>query len=155
MSDDESAKWRYIRLLQAAGVAQAADEPLDVDALADELDVSLPVAHMDLEQLAEFGLLSVADEFDSLPLLLKAGRQYLAREGAVSYWELRFLAGSIDDLLARKALLRAGTIVVDEFRDRILSGRARNTPPTSSSRLRSPRHSTSGSHSISTPPASR
>ena len=60
MSDDESTKWRYIRLLQAAGVAQAAGEPLDVDALADELDVSLPVAHMDLEQLAGFGLLSLA-----------------------------------------------------------------------------------------------
>jgi hypothetical protein len=122
MSDDESTKWRYIRLLQAAGVAQAADEPLDVDALADELDVSLPVAHMDLEQLAGFGLFSLPDEFDSVPLLLRAGRQYLTRKGAVPYWELRFLAGTIDDLLARTALLRAGTIVVDEFRDRILSG---------------------------------
>ena len=122
MSNDESTKRRYIRLLQATGVAQAADEPLDLDALADELDVSLPVIHMDLEQLVAFGLVSLGEEFDSAPLLLEAGRQYLARDGAVSYWELRFLARTIDDLLARKALLRAGTIVVDEFRDRILTG---------------------------------
>jgi hypothetical protein len=123
MSDDESTNRRYISLLQAVGVAQAGDQPLDVDALAAVLGVSLPVVHMDLEQLARFGLVSLGDEFDSVPLLLRAGRQYLARDGAVSYWELRFLARTIDDLLARKALLRAGTAVVGEFRDRILSGK--------------------------------
>ena len=70
------------------------------------------------------GLVALGDAFDPSPLLLKAGRQYLARDGAVSYWELRFLATTIDDLAARTALLHAGTIVVDEFRDQILSGNA-------------------------------
>jgi hypothetical protein len=122
MSDDEDTKSRYIRLLQAVGVTQAADEPLDLDALANDLDISLPALDMDLEQLTLFGLVSLGDAFDSAPLLVRAGRQYLAIGGAVPHWELRFLAKTIDDLLARRALLRAGTTVVDEFRDRILSG---------------------------------
>jgi hypothetical protein len=122
MPIDESTTHRYIKLLQAAGVAQAAGEPLDVGVLAEQLDVSPPIVHMDLHQLAVLGLVSLGDELDSAPLLLKAGRQYLAHDGVVPYWELRFLGNTIDDLLARKALLHAGTIVVDEFRDQILSG---------------------------------
>lgn len=122
MRFEESDIQRWVKLLQAADVAQAADEPLDVGMLAKQLGVSVPVVQMDLEQLAAFGLVSLGDELDPTPLLLSAGRQYLARGGQVPYWELRFLARAIDDLLARNALLHAGTIVVDEFRDQILSG---------------------------------
>lgn len=64
----------------------------------------------------------LGDDFDQVPLLPNAGRQLLARDGRVPHWELRFLAKTIDDLWARKALLHAGTILVDEFRDQILSG---------------------------------
>jgi len=123
MRFQESDTQRYIKLLQAAGVAQAAGEPLDVGVLAEALGISVPVVRMDLDQLAAFGLVSLGDEFDPAPVLLNAGRQYLARGGRVSYWELRFLARTIDDLLARDALLHAGTIVVDEFRDQLLSGK--------------------------------
>lgn len=113
---------RYVKLLGTAGVAQAAGDPLDIGLLAEELDVSPPEVQVDLEQLEVLGLVALGDAFDSSPLLLKAGRQYLARDGAVPYWELRFLATTIDDLTARTALLHAGTILVDEFRDQILSG---------------------------------
>jgi len=119
---DADAKNRYVKLLGAAGVAQAADEPLDIAALAEDLGVSPPTVEMDLEQLSVLGLVAPGDMVDPRPLLLKAGRQYLARDGAVPYWEMRFLATTIDDLVARAALLHAGTIVVDEFRDQILSG---------------------------------
>lgn len=122
MPFEESTARRYIRLLGAAGIAQAADEPLDIAELAEELGVSPPTVQVDLEQLAVLGLVALGDTVDPSPLLLKAGRQYLARDGAVPYWELRFLATAIDDLVARAALLHAGTIVVDEFRDQILSG---------------------------------
>lgn len=121
MSHDPS-RGLYIKLLQAAGVAQAADEPLDVDLLSDELGLSRSTIHMTLAQIASFGLVSLGDDFDQAPLLLEAGRQFIARDGHVPHWELRFLAKTLDDLLARKALLHAGTILVDEFRDQILSG---------------------------------
>lgn len=122
MPFEESTTRRYIKLLGAAGIAQAADEPLDIAVLAEELGVSPPTAQVDLEQLAVLGLVALGDTVDPSPLLLKAGRQYLARDGAVPCWEMRFLATTIDDLVARAALLHAGTIVVDEFRDQILSG---------------------------------
>jgi hypothetical protein len=122
MSFGQSTTRRYIGLLRAAGVAQAAGEPLDVPALAAELGVQRLEVELDLEELADLGLIGRIDESDPTPLLLTAGRQYLAREGAVPYWELRFLATTLDDLVARAALLQAGTTVVDEFRDQILSG---------------------------------
>jgi hypothetical protein len=58
------------------------------------------------------------------PILRDAGRQYLALEGSVDPAVLRFLPFVIDDLHARRALLDAGTIVVDEFRAALLDGRA-------------------------------
>src|SRR4051812_49334104 len=49
MSD--ATKVRYIKLLQACGIAQAAGELLDLDSLADDLDVVPPVIEIDLDQL--------------------------------------------------------------------------------------------------------
>lgn len=59
----------------------------------------------------------------SSPLLRDAGRQYLARQGEVPREVLRFLPHEVDDLNAREALLVAGTVLVDEFRDHVLQGR--------------------------------
>jgi hypothetical protein len=57
-----------------------------------------------------------------VPILLAAGRQFLKREGAVRYWDLRFLPRTIDDLHARHALRWAGTAVIEEFRLQLLGG---------------------------------
>ncbi len=111
-----------LRLLKAAGLAEAAREPLSVADLALELDVSKAAIVIDLDDLAAQGLVLHALEEGLPPVLLMAGRQYLGAEADVPYAVLRFLPRVIDDLHAREALLVAGTIVVDEFRAAILDG---------------------------------
>ena len=122
MSFDERHLERYVRELQAIGIAQAADEELDAHALAKELDVSAVQLEMDLGQLQSYGLCLPALEGERTPLLLKAGRQFLACRGEVDHDVLVFLPRVIDDLHAREALLRAGTVLVDEFRAALLDG---------------------------------
>jgi hypothetical protein len=53
----------------------------------------------------------------------RSGDQYLALQGRVEQPVLLFLPHVIDDLHARQALLCAGTVMVDEFRDAIIRGR--------------------------------
>src|SRR4051794_16817017 len=115
MCDDE-VRERHIRLLQASGMAQAASEPLDVVELARELGCSEDGAREDLGQLSAYGFLldGLADNVP--PILLPAGRQFLARGGDGDRTVLTFLADPIDDLHAREALLAAGSLLVDEFR---------------------------------------
>lgn len=112
-----------IALLQAAGVAQAADEGLDLAALADKLDISEPSVRMEIEQLETAGLLLSGFEEDLTPILLNAGRQFLAARGDVRWEVLHFLPRVIDDLHAREALIHAGVVLVDEFRIAIRQGR--------------------------------
>jgi hypothetical protein len=110
-------------LLQAAGMCQAASEPLDLAHLADELEETVDRLEYQVELLENAGLL-IQGEPGHAPLLLRAGRQYLARNGDLSQDILAFLPHTVDDLVARRALLTAGSLVVDEFRSAILSGRA-------------------------------
>jgi hypothetical protein len=110
-------------LLQAAGIAQAASEPLDLARLADDLGTSRQRLRERTEALEGAGLLIRAPEAGHPPLLLRAGRQYLAKAGDVSDDVLAFLPHTVDDLVAREALLTAGTVVVDEFRLALLNGR--------------------------------
>jgi hypothetical protein len=111
-----------IRLLQAAGVAQAADEILPLIQLAQANDAAPSSLELAVEQLEQMGLLLGGLEEGQCPILLTAGRQYLDRRGDVPNEVLRFLPRIVDDLNARDALIHAGTILVDEFRDRLLSG---------------------------------
>jgi hypothetical protein len=61
---------------------------------------------------------------EELPaLMLRAGEQYLDLRGEVERDVLAFLPAVLSDLHAREALLRAGTIIVDEFRYAVVSGR--------------------------------
>ncbi|WP_205697740.1 hypothetical protein [Conexibacter sp. SYSU D00693] len=110
-------------VLQAIGVAEAAEEVLDVGALATELDAELAELSGRLEAVRAWGL-ALPGEYGLPPLLLRAGRQYLARHGAVTPAVLDFLPGTVDDLDARAALLQAGTNLIDAFRAAILDGRA-------------------------------
>jgi hypothetical protein len=119
---DEQERTRYLRLLQAAGMAEAVREPLDAEDLAREMGASASGVRMDLELLSGRGLLHDGLEEALSPMLLAAGHQFLARRGEVDPSVLRFLPRVIDDLNAREALLTAGTILVDEFRAALLDG---------------------------------
>ena len=121
MQTDDAERRLFVALLNACGVAEAAGEPLDIDGLASELELLPPTLERELEHLETFGLVELGAP-GAAPVLRHAGRQYLARSGAVPRWQLHFLGGTIDDLDARAALLRAGTIVIDEFRAQLLSG---------------------------------
>src|SRR5450755_2880565 len=121
MSDGETTRIR-MALLQAAAVAQAADEPFDLAALAEHLHTSEPSLRGEVEELDRAGLLLSGVGEAQPPLLLSAGRQYLASGGDISSEVLDFLPRVIDDLHAREALLHGGVVLVDEFRDQLLHG---------------------------------
>jgi hypothetical protein len=111
-------------VLQAVGVAQAADEVIDVAGLCGELELPEGAVDEHLRVLEGWGLILAGLEEGLTPILRDAGRQYLALEGSVDPAVFGFLPLVIDDLHARRALLDAGTIVVDEFRAAVLDGRA-------------------------------
>jgi hypothetical protein len=119
---DDDDRARRVALLEAAGMAQASEEVLDLADLAGELAVSEATIQVDLGQLNALGL--VLDGLDDglPPVLLTSGRQFLARRGAVDDDVVSFLPRVIDDLNAREALLAAGSILVDEFRAAWLDG---------------------------------
>jgi hypothetical protein len=121
-SMDERTRHIRIALLQAAGVAQAANEPLDLPALACELDMSEQSVGLEIEQLEAAGLMLTGQQEHESPLLLDAGRQFLAARGEVSWDVLHFLPRLIDDLHARQALIHGGVVLVDEFRYQHLNG---------------------------------
>jgi len=78
---------------------------------------------MDLHLLDALGLCMHGLEDGLTPLLLTAGKQFLARRGQVDHDILAFLPRAIDDLNTREALLTAGTVLIDEFRAALLAGR--------------------------------
>jgi hypothetical protein len=119
---DDVDRQRHVRVLEGAGMAQASKEMLDVAELARDLDTSEPVVEMDIGQLHALGLVLDGLEEGRPPMLLNAGRQFLARRGDVDHDVLGFLPRVIDDLSAREALLVAGTLLVDEFRVALLRG---------------------------------
>ena len=121
---DDDARQCHIRLLQASGMAEAASEPLNVAELARELESSEEAVRADLGQLSAQGLLLDGLEDEEPPILLTAGRQFLARAGDVDRDVLGFLPHIIGDLHAREALLAAGSLLVDEFRAALLAGDA-------------------------------
>jgi hypothetical protein len=121
VSDEETIQ-SWTTLLQHAGVAEAAGEPLDVQALAAELGVVEVAARATLERLEATGLVLSRLTEHGPPMLLRAGRQFLHARGKASWEVLHFLPNVIDDLHAREALLVAGSVLVDEFRYQLLRG---------------------------------
>ena len=105
-------------------MADGSKESLDLVALAKELGTTAQTLRLDLDELESTGLCLHGLDGPDRPILLHAGRQYLARRGAIEEDVLRFLPQVIDDLDARQALIAAGTIVVDEFRTALRSGHA-------------------------------
>jgi hypothetical protein len=109
-------------LLQAVGMSDASSEPLDLRTVAHDLGRSAQVVEQEYELLDATGLTLPPPETALPPRLLRAGRQYLASDGNVSAAVLGFLPHTIDNLVARQALLDAGTILVDEFHAALLNG---------------------------------
>ncbi len=102
----------------------AAQGVLDAARLGEELDLPASVVCERLGVLEGWGLVLAGSGEGLPPVLRRAGRQYLALRGSLDSSVLRFLPRVIDDLYARRALLHAGTIIVDEFRAAILEGRS-------------------------------
>lgn len=110
-------------VLAAIDAAEQADEALALEAIARLLDLSHEEASDLVESIDRCGLALTGQDGES-PRLLSAGRQYLERGGNVDDAVLEFLPMVIDDLDAREALLNAGTIMVEEFREAISAGGA-------------------------------
>jgi hypothetical protein len=108
-------------ILRAIAMAEASDESLDVPSTAAELEITESVLRQQMEQIEDLGLALSGLEEGLHPILLNAGRQYLALDGDVEVAVLSFLPSVIDDLHARQALLHAGTVLVDEFRAALLT----------------------------------
>ncbi len=121
--DEHSRITESIELLELARTAQAADELLDVHQIARKRGTSDRTIQEHITRLEDAGLLLGGLEEEEPPMVLPAGQQYLARGGEVSRDLLRFMPRTVDDLNAREALLSAGTVLVDEYRDHILRGR--------------------------------
>jgi len=108
-------------ILRAIALAEASDESLDVPSTTTELEITESVLRQQMEQIEDLGLALSGLEEGLHPILLNAGRQYLALAGDVEVAVLSFLPSVIDDLHARQALLHAGTVLVDEFRAALLT----------------------------------
>jgi hypothetical protein len=109
-------------ILEAAGMAESRHGRLDVDELATSTDVTPDMLMMSIGELESSGLLLAVVEEGQWPILLPAGRQYLKAQGDVDPDELHFLPRTLSDLHARRAMLHAGTVLVDEFRYQVLYG---------------------------------
>jgi hypothetical protein len=108
-------------ILRAIAMAEASDESLDVPSTTAEFKITESVLRQQTEQIEDLGLALIGLEEGLHPILLNAGRQYLARAGEVEVAVLSFLPSVIDDLHARQALLHAGAVLVDEFRAALLT----------------------------------
>lgn len=112
-----------VPVLEAVGMAEARDEPLDADRVSQDLGISLKALRATCEAAESTGLILASPDDPREPArLTRAGRQYLALRGQVDEDAVFFLAEAIDNLHARKALMRAGTILVDEFSESLASG---------------------------------
>ncbi|MDP9377044.1 MAG: hypothetical protein M3P40_05650, partial [Actinomycetota bacterium] len=96
--------------------------PLDLEALANELDTPLEVIRARVERLQQWGLIDARE--DEVPCAFTGADQYLVLRGEVSKDVLNFLSGPVENLFTREALLTAGTVLVDELRANILDGDA-------------------------------
>jgi hypothetical protein len=109
------------QLLQAAEVAAEAGEELDPHAFAAERGLDRGRVQSVLSEANAYGL-AVVD--GGPPVLLRAGRQYAAADGQVEPDVLAFLPDVIDDLHARRAMIDASVLLLDDFRAAVRDGHA-------------------------------
>lgn len=114
-------------VLVAIGMCEALGQSLDaqgLEQLAHETHVPVSDIRTACFYAYATGLAHLsADDAPCPPQLTEAGRQYLQLRGRVDPLVLSFLPFTVDDLHGRRALLRAGALLVDEFRQALLAGR--------------------------------
>lgn len=101
-----------------------AGEVLDIQSLAQQLGAPASDVRNALEDLEEVRLLCSGLDEGLVPILPRAGKQFVERKGHVPREVLRFLPRFVDDLYAREALVHGGTVLVGEFREHVLLGNA-------------------------------
>ena len=106
-------------ILEAVGMAEAKDVPLDPVQLAVDLELTVGEVSERLDWLLAYGLV---DEGDPVPVLLTAGRQYLRERGTTEPEVLRFLPEVFDDLNARRAVLAGGSLLVEDLAAGVAAG---------------------------------
>jgi hypothetical protein len=109
-------------LLAAVGMAEAPGTPLDVDQLATEQGVAVDTVTQRIAQLEAWGLVLSGLEEGLSPMLLRAGQQYLNERGQTDEDVLGFLPHTFEDLNTRRAVLHAGTVLIDEFGHQLTVG---------------------------------
>jgi hypothetical protein len=112
-------------VLRRVVAAEAAGEQID-DAAIQTLASELEAHPTEVEQACHFaavkGLAWLGEE-DLSASIRRAGEQYLALEGKVDRAVLSFLPTYVEDLNARRALICAGTVLLDEYQGALLKGR--------------------------------
>jgi len=109
-----------VATLEAIGMADATNAPLDGDELASITGWKPGTVATQLDAIQRGGLALIDD--GQPPRLTAAGKQFLRRRGDVPSAVVGFLPHVIDDLYGRSALLRAGSTLVDIFRLALLEG---------------------------------
>lgn len=105
----------YVPLLRGIRLIELAGERIDEDELAQSLSSTPFVIDKEIALLERWGLLYGNRLEKEPPFILRAGHQYIERDGEVEEDLLQFLPIAIDDLNTRKALLEAGTALIDQF----------------------------------------
>src|SRR5215469_7324549 len=114
-------------ILEAVGMAEAKGESFDFEQASRDLGVTKEALQAACEAIESAWLIIASPDEPGIPALLTyAGKQYLALHGQVDEDTLFFLPEVIGDLHAREALIRAGAVLVDEFRKALLGGRGVN-----------------------------
>jgi hypothetical protein len=110
-----------VELLRAARAAEAAGEELDLQAFAVERGVGRGPLESVLSEANAYGLAMIDG---CPPTLLRAGRQFAEADGHVAAEVLAFLPDVIDDLHARRAMIDASILLLDDFRAAVREGHA-------------------------------
>ena len=103
-------------------MAEAAEEPFERRAVADELRLSPGDLRGLVEHVEGLGL-ALGGEDERPPVLMRAGRQFLRLGCVFDEDALGFLPRTIDDLFARRALLCGGSVLVDTLRGDLIAGK--------------------------------
>jgi hypothetical protein len=111
-------------VLNAVGISEAANRPLTLSDIAPQHGVDDQALDERLDLLERMGLVLRGPAPEDPPLLLRAGRQYLAARGQVDKRTLRFMTTVFDDLNTRAAYLDASVALSKHFKEAVLDGRA-------------------------------
>lgn len=120
-TEDETGQ--LVQLLDTIASAEAERRSVTPALLAGAVGAPNERVVIDVDRLGELRLAWLRLEEAGWPVLTRAGRQYLARSGRVDPTALEFLAGTVDDLYTREALLRAGVTLVHRFQASVRAGR--------------------------------